>query len=413
MSYDEIFERVSKLVENVSVKSASTKRAAESDSTEEYCVWSEVDPKDKKFLKAVDQLLSESVPASPTNTDEAEPGTEEELREAYPASNVSSAGEGDVSAEVESAIQGAEEIKESTLKRASDYELSRAFNALTRSVVSYIAAQDSTVKNAALNDVDSISAVCVADLVKQAEFDASLVFGYLGSIKSAMEDEDKSAMEDEEGADKEDASGQSDADLVSDEMARSVEDAAGQISDIIDSAQNDPQAMQQIEELIKSVPEEELDNVIAAIVEENPDAALQAVKENPEVADALIDALSNAGDVDASALKGTLEKEEAKEGPMEDEEEPEGVQKLEEELDTEKHGAFAQLKALDDVMVELGVTPEDIEVSVAGTPREEEGVKLAAAVREFRRKPASKLATSDHKLRVGFKKYLRDLMFGS
>lgn len=408
MSYDEIFDRVSKLVENVSTKSASIKRAADEDNTEEYNAWSEVEAKDKKFLKAVDEILSEAVPASPTNTEEAEEGTESELQAAYPTTEVSSAGEGNVDAEVESAVQGVKEIKESTLKRASDHTLARAFNRLSRDLVSYIAAQDSSVKNAALNDVDSISAVCVADLVKQAQFDASLVFGYLSSVKAAAGEEGEGAAHPLDASDEE---VEAVAEALVDNLEKAVEDTPETDSAVM--AQDEEEALKQIQDLIKSVPESELDAVISAVVEESPEAALQAVKENPEVADALIDALSNSSNMEIDDLKDVLSKEEAAEGPEEDEEEPEGVQKLEDALGTEKHGAFAQLSALDAAMQELGITPEDIELSVAGTAREDEGIKVASAVREFRKKPASKLANSNAKLRIGFKQYLRDLMFGS
>jgi hypothetical protein len=98
--------------------------------------------------------------------------------------------------------------------------------------------------------------------------------------------------------------------------------------------------------------------------------------------------------------------------PEEEPEPPaeEGTSSEDEEIKT---SAYAQLAALDAAMRELGIEPQDIEVSVVGTAHEHEGTKIAAAVREYRRQNVRKVARVDPQLRVTFKKYLRELLFGA
>jgi len=69
MSYDEIFDRVSKLVDEVVVKSAqkSVKRAQDP-SDEKYNTWTEIDPKETSFTKALDQIVSRGPKTPPTKS---------------------------------------------------------------------------------------------------------------------------------------------------------------------------------------------------------------------------------------------------------------------------------------------------------------------------------------------------------
>ena len=397
MSYDEIFDRVSKLVDEVVVKAAqkSVKRAQDP-SDEKYNTWTEIDPKETSFTKALDQILSDAVPSSPTATEEASEGTDKEIEEAYPTTDVSTVSEdgSDNDADVEEPVEGEDVLKEGWLKNAPTHELVSRFVKLAQDLVIYISPYDRGVKRALAENPSAIGSVKVAEVIKQAEFDADMVFGYL--VKVAQEAEEAGNSEE--------------AEAVAENIANAAETAA---------SDEDAAALQEIEALVDSVPSEEISEVITQIVSEHPEAAMAVVEQNPELAEDLVMAIAESGVPGAAETVEQALEEVAEEAPAaepelpEEEPEPPAEEGTSSENEEVKTSAYAQLAALDAAMRELGVEPQDIEVSVVGTAHEQEGTKIAAAVREYRRQNVRKVARVDPHLRVTFKKYLRELLFGA
>lgn len=402
MSYDEIFDRVSKLVDEVVVKAAQKRvKRAQDPADEKYNTWTEIDPKETSFTKALDQILSDAVPSSPTATEEASEGTDKEIEEAYPTTDVSTVSEdgSDNDADIEEPVEGEDVLKEGWLKNAPTHELVSRFVKLAQDLVIYISPYDRGVKRAIAENPSAIGSVKVAEVIKQAEFDADMVFGYL--VKIAQEAEEAGNSEE--------------AEAVAENIANAAETAA---------SDEDAAALQEIEALVDSVPSEEISEVITQIVSEHPEAAMAVVEQNPELAEELVMAIAESGVPGAAetveqALEEVAEEAPSEEAPAaepelpEEEPEPPAEEGTSSENEEVKTSAYAQLAALDAAMRELGVEPQDIEVSVVGTAHEYEGTKIAAAVREYRRQNVRKVARVDPQLRVTFKKYLRELLFGA
>ena len=159
MSYDEIFDRVSKLVDEVVVKSAQKSvKKAQDPADEKYNTWTEVAPDEKSFTRALDQLLSDAIPTSPTATEEASEGTDKEIEDAYPTTEVSTVSEdgSDNEAEVEEPVEGEDVLKEGELKNVPTHVLVGRFVKLAKEILAYVAPQDAKVQKMVSKDPDIV-----------------------------------------------------------------------------------------------------------------------------------------------------------------------------------------------------------------------------------------------------------------
>jgi len=445
MSYDEIFDRVSKLVDEVVVKSAQKSvKKAQDPSDEKYNTWTEVAPDEKSFTRALDQFLSDAIPTSPTATEEASEGTDKEIEDAYPTTEVSTVSEdgSDNEAEVEEPVEGEDVLKEGELKNVPTHVLVGRFVKLAKEILAYVAPHDAKVQKMVSKDPDIVGGVTVAQVVKQAEFDADMVMGFLAKTAQdaaeaeAVAENLANAAEEAGAADpmqtggEEVSSGDLDAaiaQLVSEnpEAAAQVLEQNPELAEALTEAlsggaaapEADAAALKEIEELVDSTTPQEISEVITQIVSERPDVAAQVVEQYPELAEELVMSIAESGVPGAAEAVEEALQEVTEEAPAGEAEEEPAEEKSEEEQPSEeeevKASAYAQLAALDAAMEELGISPQDLEVSVVGTPHEQDGIKIAAAIREFRKQNAHKVAKVDPRLRVTFKKYLRELMFGA
>ena len=436
---EDIFERISKLVDQYQTqytnKQASEvrKRAKDSDWSE-YDVGKSVPLKDFPLQKEMEELLSEYMPNNPTVSSVEEGSEQSGVEDAYPsAPNPEVASEELPDVPIDKPLGGNEAMKDAS--QLSDRELlGKLAGAAYEILRAYALIEPSKriIKSGALGK-DLMAAYTVADIVKQADYDADLLVGCLYGIKQAADQslEEATAPDSEEaGEDPVKVLAEASPEEIQEVLEENPELAAALVGEAGAPAEDPIQVLaeaspEEIQEVLEENPE------LAAAIAEQAAAVAQPVAEDPVqvLAGASPEEIQEVLDENpelAAALAPVLEEAEAQEGSKEAPESKE-MQKLEDVLGTEKHeeepsakeetkesSVLAKLAALSRVLEEENLTPEELSVYLAGTSKEKDGIKVANAVRNFRNKFKGKVikeaespALKDH-----MRKFLQELLIG-
>lgn len=180
--------------------------------------------------------------------------------------------------------------------------------------------------------------------------------------------------------------------------------------EIMEVLQENPELQALVEQLVQQASAADPQAQAAQILAEaTPDEIAEVLEENPDIAQAL-----GLTPESAPAEQPTEPATEAATEPATEpaEEKPEEGEENPSEEGEEKVSAFQRLATLSDVMQEMQLTPDDLAALAASGAREEEAVKVANAVREFRKKfENSKMsAKKNAKLREYCKQYLQELL---
>lgn len=451
---DRTFERVAKLVKELEIKKASKKKAEDIRSVEsKYDVGKNVNPKQTEFTKALDELLSEAFPGNPSDEEDVDVHTEKELEQASPATTVvSSAGEGKPGADV----YGAESGLEATKDKLASLSDERLFQMYDEAVQEFLAGF--------MEDHLNKTAAAVTNVIKQAEYDADLVVGFLSGIKRAQEEEEKSEEEPKAEEKPDEKRGPADVPNAGGEGVMDPQTAAAVLAqadpqEVVaafnEVVSEDPDLKQAVEEVAEELSQaaptmgegagaptggeidpqtaaailaqadpQEVDEAFNEVLQEDPDLR-QAVE---EVASELEGVVSEGG---PEAIQKVKERVEEEPGLKSDLEQvlSETAQKLEgaaseekEEEESPKEASFKISKAepdvvaneLDNALLELGVTPEEVERFTKNNKNKWVGTKIASVVNNFRNSKVYRIVKAngkrDPQLRERLKDYLYELM---
>ncbi len=404
---------------------------------------------------------------SPDSTPDAEANPEQSVDEGYPASDVSIAGEENPLETAEKVSDDPNELdidtaKEGKLRRKlaslSDAQLIKLHQTTVKRLLSHI--DSGTIKTAS-----DVSAAVIQKMVKEAEADADLFYGYMLGLTQSMllkqaqegadiPPEQLAAMmeaggpaggeappmppESPAGEEMPPEAGQGgDAEMeqvveeVVDELADQLvqmtgsEEAATQL--LVEQVAQSPELAGSVLESLGATPEE-VEKAVDEVAEEiasateggmpggeggvTPEEGEPAPTGEEGISSETIDQLLSGGE-------GASPPEEEGASPPEEEgaspPEEEGASPPEEE--EEKTAMFKGLLALHEAATGLGLTPELIANGLKGHPKEREAIKVATALKNFQKK-YSKLITATKKkgsprLKQEFEQYLRELFFAN
>jgi len=474
---DDIFERVSKLVEQFQAqnnKQASVEKKAEEDWSE-YDVGKTVKLKDFPLAKEMEEVLGESMPSNPTVSEVDEGSEQETVEEGHEnAPNPEVATEEGPDVPVDKPVGGTEAMKDAAA--LSDRELlGKLANVTYRILYEYAMIEPSKqiIKSGAFGK-EATAAYMVADIIKQAAYDADLLAGCLLGIKQAAEEnlEDVTAPAEDPAQVLAEASPEEIQEVLEEnpDLAAAIAAQGAEVSPEAVLAEASPEEIQKVLEenpdlaaaiaaqgaevspeavLAEASPEE-----IQKVLEENPDLAAEVaggavaedpvqvladaspeeiqevLEENPDLAVALaggvaeedpIQVLADAAPEEiqevldenpdlAAALSQTMGAADL--GTEEHKEEQPEEKKEEEEV--KESSILAKLAALSDILEEQNITPEEVEIYLKGSSKEKEGVKVANAVRNFRNKFKGKVIkeADSPALKEHMRKFLQELLIG-
>lgn len=424
--YDDVFERVAKLVEEYTKTAEDVHKE-----WEEYDAGKHVDPQGDEYSRALNELLAEYYPAGPDNQPEAKnTNPQKSVEDAYPSSpDVSVAGENVPDVEAEGPAGGEEAFNDAE-KVASlhDTQLIMKYAALANDVFITAASVNPEVIKVIPDPLIKAAAV-TAQIAEQAKFDAGLVAGYLKTAflqKRALEEAAAKAAVDPEAALKffrdlgitEEELMQALAEIVQEhpELASVV---AGEADKNVNLDQLMSMEPEQIREILKSSPDlvaavrdilkqmhPEGDKILDTFMSEGGKGEASTPfegKETPEEELAEHAALSGASnkDIEKAIEEAAGEEEEGGEEEQEDEgEEVKGA------------NALQKLAALDSVLNELQLSPDDIVLLTRGGLRAEEAVKVANAVKKYRLQYKPTLGkAAEKKVSQELRSYLKDYLY--
>jgi len=414
MSSD-VFDRVEKLLQEY------TKTASSDSPTligEEYDKGKHVKPEKDEFLAAVESLLKEHYPQGPDSVDEPDDDPQAQVDSVYSSAPNPEVADEDRKLDAETTgPEGGEKVLKEKIASLSDEQLLKkyasAVNGILEELATYNPAYLDHVNNPLLK-----AASFVARVQAQAEFDAGLVAGYLNSITKRAADETTPPAEVDAGA----------GDAVADIQQQAAVDPEAALKFLKDIGISDDDLVEILAEIVKEHPD-----AVQAIVDSsnNPDLkALAAgepetirnvLKSNPDLAQAVKEVLNKIEPGAADSVDALLRESEAApekedqatatandvvdevtekaggEDEVEDEEAYEDAEDEDSELapeDTEdedavdavKASSFQHLKALDRILQEMNLTPDDIVLLTRGGAKEKEAVKVANAVRTYRQR---------------------------
>lgn len=461
---DDIFERVSKLVEQFQAqnsKQASTVKKAEEDWSE-YDVGKTVKLKDFPLAKEMEEVLGESMPSNPTVSEVDEGSEQETVEEGHEsAPNPEVATEEGPDVPVDKPVGGNEAMKDAAA--LSDRELlGKLANVTYRILYEYAMIEPSKqiIKSGAFGK-EATAAYMVADIIKQAAYDADLLAGCLLGIKQAAEEnlEDVTAPAAEDPVQVlAEASPEEIQEVLEEnpDLAAAIAAQGAEVSPEAVLAEASPEEIQKVLEENPDLAAEVAGGAVAedpvqVLAEASPEEIQEVLDENPDLAAALaggvaeedpIQVLADAAPEEiqevldenpdlAAALSQTMGAAEAAETPAEEKQESPAVQNLEAALGTEEHkeeqpeekkeeeevkesSILAKLAALSDILEEQNITPEEVEIYLKGSSKEKEGVKVANAVRNFRNKFKGKVIkeADSPALKEHMRKFLQELLIG-
>jgi len=455
---DDIFERVSKLVEQFQAqnnKQASTVKKAEEDWSE-YDVGKTVKLKDFPLAKEMEEVLGESMPSNPTVSEVDEGSEQETVEEGHEnAPNPEVATEEGPDVPVDKPVGGTEAMKDAAA--LSDRELlGKLANVTYRILYEYAMIEPSKqiIKSGAFGK-EATAAYMVADIIKQAAYDADLLAGCLLGIKQAAEEnlEDVTAPAEDPAQVLAEASPEEIQEVLEEnpDLAAAIAAQGAEVSPEAVLAEASPEEIQKVLEENPDLAAEVAGGAVAedpvqVLADASPEEIQEVLEENPDLAVALaagvaeedpIQVLADAAPEEiqevldenpdlAAALSQTMGAAEA----AEEKQESPAVQNLEEALGTEEHGEekpeekkeeevkessiLAKLAALSDILEEQNITPEEVEIYLKGSSKEKEGVKVANAVRNFRNKFKGKVIkeADSPALKEHMRKFLQELLIG-
>lgn len=411
----DIFERVQNLINEL--ESGGVKQAAKDDrklsdvekDLKRYEIVDQVRVEPSEFTKAMDELLSQAVPASPSNKEEeTEEGAEtEDVEAASDATTDVSVADGETDYDVEETIVTGEDVDKalkrssSQFRKLSDVEL---ISVLRKSAqVLCQAILQGKVKNAQDEDEEDEEAEkegpeqAVSEVVQKASDDADLVAGFIHGQRAAAGDFQAivQALSNILG-------------VPPDEVDTALKEIAGELLSAGTQVTGDPlsaaamliQALEQAHLVAPGVlqPQTVVDALMAMGIPEDEIAT---------AIDELIDEISETVDSVEKELvpptlreQGETEKEEEKDYATEEEVEETDDVKLVQELGN----------ALED----MGLTPEELVEEAPTEEKKEAAKKVASAIKilkrsgRYRRTVASKAA--DRRLRQAIRDYLTELI---
>lgn len=420
----DIFERVQNLINEL--ESAGVKQAAKDDrklsdvekDLKRYEIVDQVRVEPSEFTKAMDELLSQAVPASPSNKEEeTEEGAEtEDVEAASDATTDVSVADGETEYDVEETVVSGEDVDKALKRSSSQFRK--------------------------LSDVELISV-----LRKSARILCQAVLQ--GQVKSAQDEEEEEEQEEQE----ETPEPKTDEQAVS-EVVQKASDDADLVAGFIHgqrAAAGDFQAIVQALSNILGVPPDEVDTALKEIAHELLAAGTQVTGDPLSAAAMLIQALEHAHLVAPGVLQPqTVVDALLAMGIPEDEivtaidelidEISETVDSVEKELvpptlreqgETEKeeeekekdYATEKEVEETDDVKLvqelgnaleDMGMTPEELVEETPTEEKKEAAKKIASAIEilkrsgRYRRTVASKAA--DRRLRQAIRDYLTELI---
>lgn len=191
---NDIFDRVSQLIDQFQKQAGAgqTKEAFKLGDMSEYDVGKRVKPKDFILQKEMEDVLSDTMPNNPTVSSVEEGAEQDDVDNAYPNSPgvAVSTEDGPEVDEVRQPLGGEEAMKDASVSRLSDGELLDKLASATYQLLYNYAMIEPTktlIKSGAFSK-DDVAAFTVADIVKQADYDADLVVGFLSSFLKTAED---------------------------------------------------------------------------------------------------------------------------------------------------------------------------------------------------------------------------------
>ncbi|GIW59059.1 MAG: hypothetical protein KatS3mg087_0125 [Patescibacteria group bacterium] len=423
--HDDVFERVAKLVEEY------TKTAEDMHKEwEEYDAGKHVEPKGDEYSRALNELLEEYYPSGPDSHPEASnDNVQGAVEDAYPTAPDVEVADEDNGPDVEAeGPSGGEEAFDDAEKVAhlSDDELLRKYASFLNEVFITAAAVNSDAVSAIPDSFIKAAAV-TAQVAEQAKFDAGLVAGYLKTAflrKKAVEEAIANAPVDPEEAMK----FFRDLGISEEELIAALSDIVKEHPELASAVAGQANQDVNIDQLMNMEPEQ-----IREILKASPDLAA-AVRDvltqmHPEGGKILDDFMSEGGGgSDAVPFKGeeTPEEEAAEHAAlMGGEASEEAVEKAIEEAAGEKEdedseegdevkgaNALQKLAALDSVLNEMHLSPDDIVVLTRGGLRAEEAVKVANAVKKYRLQYKPTLGKSaERKVSPELRSYLKDYLY--
>ena len=439
---DDIFERVSKLVEQFQAqnsKQASTVKKAEEDWSE-YDVGKTVKLKDFPLAKEMEEVLGESMPSNPTVSEVDEGSEQETVEEGHEnAPNPEVATEEGPDVPVDKPVGGTEAMKDAAA--LSDRELlGKLANVTYRILYEYAMIEPSKqiIKSGAFGK-EATAAYMVADIIKQAAYDADLLAGCLLGIKQAAEEnlEDVTAPAEDPAQVLAEASPEEIQEVLEEnpDLAAAIAAQGAEVSPEAVLAEASPEEIQKVLEENPDLAAEVAGGAVAedpvqVLAEASPEEIQEVLEENPDLAVALaggvaeedpIQVLADAAPEEiqevldenpdlAAALSQTMGAADL--GTEEHKEEQPEEKKEEEEV--KESSILAKLAALSDILEEQNITPEEVEIYLKGSSKEKEGVKVANAVRNFRNKFKGKVIkeADSPALKEHMRKFLQELLIG-
>lgn len=412
----DIFERVQNLINEL--ESGGVKQAAKDDrklsdvekDLKRYEIVDQVRVEPSEFTKAMDELLSQAVPASPSNKEEeTEEGAEkEDVEAASDATTDVSVADGEAEYELEEPVVTGEDVDKALKRSSSQFRK--------------------------LSDVELISV-----LRKSAQVLCQAILQ--GKVKSARDEDEEDEETEKEGPEQ----------AVS-EVVQKASDDADLVAGFIHgqrAAAGDFQAIVQALSNILGVPPDEVDTALKEIASELLAAGTQVTGDPLSAAAMLIQALEQAHlvapgvlqpqtVVDALMAMGIPEDEIATAIDELIDEISETVDSVEKELvpptlreqgETEEEGeekdyaTEKEVEETDDVKLvqelgnaleDMGLTPEELVEEAPTEEKKEAAKKVASAIKilkrsgRYRRTVASKAA--DRRLRQAIRDYLTELI---
>ena len=439
---DDIFERVSKLVEQFQAqnnKQASVEKKAEEDWSE-YDVGKTVKLKDFPLAKEMEEVLGESMPSNPTVSEVDEGSEQETVEEGHEnAPNPEVATEEGPDVPVDKPVGGTEAMKDAAA--LSDRELlGKLANVTYRILYEYAMIEPSKqiIKSGAFGK-EATAAYMVADIIKQAAYDADLLAGCLLGIKQAAEEnlEDVTAPAEDPAQVLAEASPEEIQEVLEEnpDLAAAIAAQGAEVSPEAVLAEASPEEIQKVLEENPDLAAEVAGGAVAedpvqVLADASPEEIQEVLEENPDLAVALaggvaeedpIQVLADAAPEEiqevldenpdlAAALSQTMGAADL--GTEEHKEEQPEEKKEEEEV--KESSILAKLAALSDILEEQNITPEEVEIYLKGSSKEKEGVKVANAVRNFRNKFKGKVIkeADSPALKEHMRKFLQELLIG-
>lgn len=420
----DIFERVQNLINEL--ESGGVKQAAKDDrklsdvekTLKRYEIVDQVRVEPSEFTKAMDELLSQAVPASPSSKEEeTEEGAEtEDVEAASDATTDVSVADGETEYDVEDTVVTGEDVDKalkrssSQFRKLSDVELISVLRKSARILCQAVlqgrvkSAQDEEEEEEQMEQEETLEPKtdeqAVSEVVQKASDDADLVAGFIHGQRAAAGDFQAivQALSNILGVPPDEV------DTALKEIAHELLAAGTQVTgDPLSAAAMLIQALEQANLVAPGVlqPQTVVDALLAMGIPEDEIAT---------AIDELIDEISETVDsVEKELVPPTL-REQGETEEEEGEEEKDYVP----EKEVEETDDVKLVQELGNALEDMGMTPEELVEEAPTEEKKEAAKKVASAIKilkrsgRYRRTVASKVA--DRRLRQAIRDYLTELI---